>query len=60
MIDEWSSEVTPAFERMLTEVSTVHTCFLVFWCILSARVLLNVFLFWLKGGSYVNFAIVYT
>ena len=40
VIDEWSSEVTLAFERMLAEVSTVQSCFFCFCCILIARVLL--------------------
>ena len=34
MIDEWSSEVTLALQRMLTDVSTVHSVFLVF-CVFS-------------------------
>ena len=39
MIDEWSSELTLAVQRMLTQVS--RTDFSLFsWCVLTARVLL--------------------
>ena len=37
MIDEWSSEVTLAVKRMMTQVSTVHRFFLVILCAFSVH-----------------------
>ena len=62
MIDEWSSELTLALKRMVTDVSTAQRfifCFGAFWmgecCCVNLELILPCFCFAL-GGSHEKFA----
>ena len=63
MIDEWSSEVIVALERMLTEASTVQSFFFVFLvhshCTSFVELIFQTFCC-AQSGSLVNFAFVCT